>query len=75
MTLLTATVFFVAEVSIVANKPTRGICCRCHEELDADSIFHWSPGSWSVWCFYCYKGEHYDNLMKLQKGKNDPRET
>lgn len=56
------------------NKPTRGVCCICNEVLDADSIFHWSPGSWAVWCFYCYKGEHYDNLMKLQKDKNrDPR--
>jgi len=55
----------------MGTKPQRGVCCICNDELDADSIFHWSPGSWAVWCFYCYKGEHYDNLVKLQKENRD----
>ncbi len=33
------------------KKPTAGACCRCGAPLAGDDIFHWSPGSWSIWCF------------------------
>ena len=49
------------------EKPTAGSCCRCQTFLEGDDIFHWSPGSWSVWCFKCYKAEHFQNLMRLQE--------
>lgn len=49
------------------EKPTAGSCCRCQAHLVGDQIFHWSPGSWSVWCFKCYKAEHFHNLVRLQE--------
>ena len=35
-----------------------------------DDIFHWSPRSWAVWCFPCYKAEHFHNLTRLQERHN-----
>jgi hypothetical protein len=49
------------------GKPQSGICTRCQEHLEGDRIFHWSPSSWSVWCFNCYKEEHYPNLRRVQQ--------
>jgi hypothetical protein len=55
------------------EKPTAGSCCRCQTFLEGDEIFHWSPGSWSVWCFKCYKAEHFHNLVRLQQRSEDRR--
>ncbi len=55
------------------QKPTAGNCCRCQHFLEGDDIFHWSPGSWSVWCFKCYKAEHFHNLVRLQQRSEDRR--
>ena len=52
----------------VNGKPERGVCTKCHETLVGDQIFHWSPSSWAVWCFRCYKAEHYPNLTRIEKG-------
>jgi hypothetical protein len=55
------------------QKPTAGNCCRCQHFLEGEDIFHWSPGSWSVWCFKCYKAEHFHNLVRLQQRSEDRR--
>jgi hypothetical protein len=55
------------------QRPTAGNCCRCQHFLEGDDIFHWSPGSWSVWCFKCYKAEHFHNLVRLQQRSEDRR--
>lgn len=55
------------------EKPTAGACCRCGAPLVADQIFHWSPGSWSVWCFPCYKAEHFANLIRIQNRTEEGR--
>lgn len=49
------------------QKPLAGICTACHAKLEGDQIFHWSPTSWSVWCFPCYKAEHFTNLRRVQQ--------
>lgn len=53
------------------EKPIRGICTGCREVLAGDQIFHWSPSSWSVWCFQCYKAEHYPNLRRITQYAGD----
>jgi NMD protein affecting ribosome stability and mRNA decay len=47
------------------ERPTAGACCRCGAPIAGEEIFHWSPGSWSVWCRDCYKAEHLPNLVRL----------
>ena len=46
------------------RKPTAGECCRCRRRLEGDDIFQWSASSWQVWCFQCYKADHYPNLVR-----------
>jgi len=55
------------------ERPRAGACCRCGAPLAGDDIFHWSPGSWSVWCFKCYKAEHFHNLVRIQQRAEDRR--
>jgi hypothetical protein len=53
--------------------PTAGQCCRCQAPLTGDEIFHWSPSSWAVWCFKCYKAEHFGNLVRIQERAKERR--
>jgi len=57
----------------VLEQPRAGACCRCGAPLAGDDIFHWSPGSWSVWCFPCYKAEHFQNLVRIQQRAEERR--
>ena len=55
------------------EQPRAGACCRCGAPLAGDDIFHWSPGSWSIWCFPCYKAEHFQNLVRIQERAEERR--
>lgn len=47
------------------KKPTAGACCVCGAPIAGDDIVHWSPASWCVWCWPCYRAEHLPNLPRI----------
>ena len=51
----------------MAGKPIRGTCTGCQQWIEGPNIFHYSPSTWAVYCFKCYKNEHYQNLIKIQE--------